>query len=70
MAAPTTDACLEILEQAGLRDAVTERILAAVGYHLERRAAGSLRVGAVIFSNEYGLLGRTETAARLMEEWK
>ena len=70
MAAPTTDACLEILEQAGLRDAVTERILAAVGYHLERRAAGNLRVGAVIFSNEYGLLGRTETAARLMEEWK
>ncbi len=70
MAAPTTDACLEILEQAGLRDAVMERILAAVGYHLERRAAGSLRVGAVIFSNEYGLLGRTETAARLMEEWK
>ncbi len=70
MAAPTTDACLEILEQAGLRDAVMERILAAVGYHLERRAAGSLRVGAVIFSNEYGLLGRTETAAQLMEEWK
>ena len=70
MAVPTTDACLEILEQAGLRDAVMERILAAVGYHLERRAAGSLRVGAVIFSNESGLLGRTETAARLMEEWK
>ena len=28
------------------------------------------RVGAVLFSNEYGLLGRTASAAEMLAEWK
>ena len=27
-------------------------------------------VGAVLFSNEYGLLGRTASAAEMLAEWK
>ena len=30
----------------------------------------SFRVGAVLFSNQHGPLGQTETAARLLDEWK
>lgn len=69
MEAATTDACIAILDRAGLRAPVLKEILAAVQRHLEQRAAGAFRVGAVMFSNEYGLLGQTETAEEILTEW-
>ena len=68
--AATTDACLEILDAAGLREPVLQSLLAAIQLHLDRRAGGAYRVGAVLFSNQHGPLGQTETAARLLNEWK
>ena len=70
MDAATTDACLEILDAAGLREPVLKSLLSAIQLHLDRRAAGAFRVGAVLFSNQHGPLGQTETAARLLDEWK
>ena len=67
--AATTDACIEILDQCGLRRAVFARLLDAIQFHLNRRAAGAYRVGAVLFSNEYGLLGTTEVAEEIIGEW-
>ena len=70
MDAATTDACLDILDGAGLRAPVLESILAAIQMHLDRRAGGAFRVGAVLFSNQHGPLGETKTAKELMAEWK
>ena len=70
MDAVTADACIAALDTAGLREAVMKSLLAAAQRHLDRRAGESLRVGAVLFSNEYGLLGRTETAQALLREWR
>lgn len=70
LSAATTDACLEILEREELREPVLGRLLRAVQAHLERRAAGSFRVGAVLFSNEYGLLGQTDTVKEILSEWE
>ncbi len=70
MDAPTADACLALLDSAGKRGAVMEGLLAAMQKHLDRRAAGRLRVGAAVFSNEYGDLGETETAQALLADWK
>ena len=67
MDAATTDACLALLDAAGLRRAVTDSLLEAVQRRLERRV--SYAVGAVLFSNEYGLLGQTTGAARILQEW-
>ena len=66
----TTDACLEILEKAGLREKVMQSILAAVQEHLDLRAAGRMETGAVLFSNVYGTLGMTEGARKLLDRWK
>ena len=66
----TTDACLELLDSAGLRAPVLESLLRAVQLHLDRRACGAFRVGAVLFSNQHGPLGATDTAAQLLNEWK
>ncbi|MDY2681661.1 MAG: cobalt-precorrin-5B (C(1))-methyltransferase CbiD [Faecalibacterium prausnitzii] len=70
MDAATTDACLDLLDQAQLRVPVLESLLAAIQLHLDRRAAGTFRVGAVLFSNQHGPLGTTQTAKELLEQWK
>ena len=62
--------CSRLLDEAGLRAPVLDSLQRAVERHLVRRAAGAYRVGAVLFSNEYGLLGRTASAAEMLAEWK
>ena len=68
-AAATTDACLELLYAAGLRAPVLESLLDAIQLHLDRRAGEAFRVGAVLFSNQHGPLGATQTAKELLEQW-
>ena len=70
MNAATTDACMEILDKAEMRESVLSSLLDAIQLHLDRRAAGAFRVGAVLFSNQYGPLGQTRTAKELLDEWK
>ena len=70
MEAATTDGCIALLDEAGLRERVLESLLAAIQRHLDHRAAEKMQVGAVVFSNEYGLLGQTETAKRIIEQWR
>ena len=65
----TTDACLARLDEAGLRDPVMAGLLGAMREHLSRRAGETCAVGAVLFSNEYGLLGETPEAKEIMERW-
>lgn len=65
----TTDACLARLDEAGLRDPVMAGLLGAIQEHLSRRAGETCAVGAVLFSNEYGLLGETPEAKEIMERW-
>ena len=55
----SADGCLAVLEKACLREAVMESLLPEIQAHLDRRAAGALRIGAILFSNVYGLLGET-----------
>lgn len=70
MEAATTDACIAELDAAGLREPVMRSLLAAIQSHLEYRAADAFTIGAIVFSNEYGLLGKTETVEEIMEQWK
>ena len=68
MDAVTTDDCLDLLDRAHLREEVLQRLWPAMQFHLDRRAGGALDIGAVVFSNVYGLLGMTETAKKILEE--
>ena len=69
MEAASADACIALLDQEGLREPVMERLLGAIQTHLDRRAAGAFRTGAVLFSNQYGLLGKTTGAEEILAEW-
>ena len=70
MDAVSADACLELLDRAGLREAVTASLLSAIQRHLSRRAAEGCRVGALLFSPRFGPLGATEEARSLLAEWE
>lgn len=69
LAASTTDACLELLDAAGLRDAVMGRLLIAMDGHVRRRAGDACRTGVMVFSNQYGLLGLSDTAKEILAQW-
>lgn len=66
----TTDGCLAVLDAAGLRDAVMASLMDAMQQHLDRRVGGAYAVGAVTFSNQYGLLGMTAEARQILTEWR
>ena len=66
----STDGCLAVLEKAGLKEPVMESLLFAIQEHLDRRAAGALKIGALLFSNESGLLGMTDQAASILRQWR
>ena len=74
--AATTDAALELLTKAGLREPTMARIGASVQKNLEARVekasgeAGPPVIGAVIFSNVFGLLAVTPPAETLLQRWK
>ena len=69
MQSPSADACLALLDEASLREAVISSILTAIQRHLDRRAGGRFRTGAVLFTNTLGLLGQTTTAKEIIRSW-
>lgn len=66
----SSDACIAVLDEAKLRQSVLERMLEAIDRHLARRAKGAFKAGAVLFSNEYGLLGTTAAGKEIEREWR
>ena len=65
----STDGCLAVLEEAGLKAAVLESLLLKIQTVLDRRSSKMYRVGAVLFSNLLGELGSTSVANELLSLW-
>ncbi|MFV0497886.1 MAG: cobalt-precorrin-5B (C(1))-methyltransferase CbiD [Candidatus Fimivivens sp.] len=70
MQAATADACLEMLADAGLKDATVNSLMRAIQAHLSHRAAGAFEVGASVFYNGYTPLGVTAQGAVLLNQWR
>ena len=70
MSQVTTDGCLDVLTSAQMQDKVMESLLAEIQQVLEHRSADAYSVGAVLFSNVHGLLGRTSGAKTLIDAWR
>lgn len=64
-ACPTTDAAISVLEEAGIKEPVLASIALALGENLHHRA-GEMEIEALFFSNQYGILGKTPGADRLL----
>ncbi len=65
------DEALAVLEEeAGLREAVMERVMEQIARHVRRRAGESLQVEVLLFTNERGTLGQTEGAEEMLRLMK
>lgn len=64
----TTDACLDILIENGLKDKVMEHIIKASQGHLDRRTHGEVRTGVIMFSNVHGYLGESDSVKDILAE--
>lgn len=62
-----TDEMLAILDEAGIMQAVMDSVMMRIKTQLEARRY-ALETGVIMFSNKYGLLGKTEGADRLLEK--
>ena len=65
----TTDACIALLQEEKLVEPVMQGLMGAIGAQLQRRVGEACQIGAIMFSKEYGLLGKTEAAETLQHQW-
>ena len=62
----TTDEAIEILEKEGLKDETMKSISKKIDFYLKNRIRNEFLVGAVVFSNKYGILCETEDVKKLI----
>lgn len=56
----TTDEMILILKQSGHLEGVMKRIMNRIQFYVQHRVGLDIKVGIMVFSVEYGLLGQTE----------
>ena len=64
----TTEAALDILKKSDMLENTMKQLMIRIEDVLQRRSSGKIRIGAIVFSNEYGILGKTKTADMLLED--
>lgn len=62
-----TDDMLAILDAAGLREQVMESVMRKIERNIEDRRFGQTSTGVIVFSKEYGVLGMTSEAEKLLD---
>lgn len=63
----TTDAALEILKESDILEGAMEQLMIRIEKVLQHRSSERIRIGAIVFSNEYGILGKTKLADELVK---
>lgn len=66
MDSATADAALDVMDRRGILARAMATMTRRMGMRLSERAAGRLRIEAVVFSNQRGVLGMTEGAEELL----
>lgn len=64
----TTEESVDILIKDHMLEKTMQQIEEKVDYYLNKRSGENLQVGAILFSNVYGELGRTRLADELLDE--
>lgn len=65
----TTEDALQMLD-GEKREKIIEVLMQKIHTYLNMRSGGEIKTGAIVFSNTFGMLGMTEDALELIEEYK
>lgn len=68
--AGTTDEALAVLDRYGILKETMAIVMEKIQFYLDHRSYEQILLGAVVFSNVYGLLGQTRDAEKLIEKIK
>ena len=63
----TVDAALEIFQNAGILERVSEILMQKTEYYLNSKVKNAVKIGALMFSNKFGIIGQTSSAEELIE---
>lgn len=63
-----TEEALAILNEAGLLVPVMRDVTEHIAFYMEKRAAGAIHTECMMYSNDYGLLGKTEHAEDVLKQ--
>lgn len=66
----TTDAALEILKKEDIFDETIKMLEKRIDRSLKLRSKGSIEIGMITFSEEYGILCKTENADNMLKKLK
>ena len=66
MACLNTTEAVKILKDRGLLQDIMKTVMERITFYLRQRAGDELETGAVVFSDEEGILGQTENADKLL----
>ena len=66
----TTEEAITILKEEDLLSQTMEHITEKIHYYLNKKSGDDMKIGAIIFSNEYGYLGETKYAKELLKEFE
>ena len=68
LASNTTDEALEILQPTGLLKKTMEIMIGRIEKHLQKHCIWQLQTEVVLFSNQFGYLGRSKGTDELLEK--
>ncbi len=63
----TTDEMIKVLERENLVDSVIKDITIKIDFYMQQRVHNKIKTGALMFSNVYGILGKTKDADDLIK---
>lgn len=64
----STDDALEVLAEKDLIKPVMDILIPKIEFHMNHRVKGDIEVAAIVFSSEFGILGQTPSAEKLLEK--
>lgn len=62
----TTDEALTVLKKEGLFESTMSILMDKIDFHIQTRACEGMQIGAVVFSNVHGILGKTKEVDSLL----
>ncbi len=65
----TTDAALDLLQEAGALHPTAQVLMERIQYYLDGKVKGEMKIGAAVFSEKYGVIGITKTVPGLIDRF-
>lgn len=66
----TTDEAIKLLKEENICDRVMERITDKIKFYVDNRVKNEIEIGIIVFSNVYGILGKSSNADDLINRFK